>query len=261
LLSPNSEDTGTALMWSYFGGVTPLGKDLDTARLSAENKAQVIRALAARTGLPKPDVHQAIRVWAESSNDKSVTSLAFQQLAAEEFGVELSEWQQKQFKSALDRRMDSTASGVKPVNWGAITFPFERIGAPALTREWPSDAKEKTRKFLRAMYENTQEELERRSIDSVKIYRGVKARKSLAGADVRAGDVVALRSNALESWSIDKGVARSFARRTSGAVLETVVPRERVLGFPRTGWGSTRELEIVILGNVSGDTVRINETP
>ena len=56
-------------------------------------KVNVMRDLAADTGLPESVVAELIKQWSYTSNDDDYRALWLQKMAAEEFGVELSEWQ------------------------------------------------------------------------------------------------------------------------------------------------------------------------
>ena len=78
--------------------------------------------------------------------------------------------------------------------------------------------------------------------------------------NVGSQSVVSVDSNAMESWSIDVEVANEFADSyswegpdTKALVFRSVVPRERILSTPLTGFGCWSEREVVVLGGTSGE--------
>lgn len=88
---------GTAALFGFPGQDKTLeGLDetfLDETRI--EYKVGLCGELEARTGLDEESVAAFVAQWAISSNDTSMQSLAIQAAAAEEFGIELSDYQRE----------------------------------------------------------------------------------------------------------------------------------------------------------------------
>jgi hypothetical protein len=76
------------------------------------------------------------------------------------------------------------------------------------------------RRVVRKMQQETQKELRRKGIKSMKIFRGVKSETVVPGA--------------VESWSTSKEIARSFGTHD---VMVDVVPAKKILHFRGSpGW-------------------------
>ena len=102
------------------------------------------------------------------------------------------------------------------------------------------------RAFVRALYDLTQRWLRGRGVHRVMAWRGELA-SAPAGFSACA---VTLR--ALSSWTTVFDIARAFAYRETapgrpGRLWLAEIPRERVLGLSRTGFGSVWVYELVVL--------------
>jgi hypothetical protein len=179
-------------------------------------------------GLDEGDAYTMIEFWDWTSNDTEPSSLGLQAAAADEFGVELTEWQK-----------------------GKIAKGPEEFNRPGFTGHYEHHRKE-GRKFLRKSYDDTQRKLAEAGVKRVTLYRGYQG-EDVAGADV--GDVHWLKPNALSSWSSDPKIAKHFSDVKSseapgehGVIYKMEVPASRVIGTSFTGLGTQGIEEYVLLG-------------
>ena len=210
-------------------------------------KREVARDLAAASGVTEREAADFVRQWAQSSNGDDMRSLAIQQDAAKEFGVKTSEFTQGRVKARGDQLKKDTE------------YFATRGGIPKDSTIWMKSQSlmesDKQRAVLRAMYNETQAELKARGITEVRLYRGVVLNDIDYKRVESAGFAnVPMDTNAIESWSVSVMTAGVFARgRPTGVVFATVVPAERILATPATGFGCLTEGEIIVLGGIDGD--------
>lgn len=210
-------------------------------------KVMVMQDLAERTGLPEPTVAGLIKQWAHTSNDDDYRALWLQKMAAEEFGVELSEWQAAKIDEMETLRNQYFESGEDlPGNLWTPEFG-NTVGL--LEKERAGRA------FLRAMYDNTQTFLAEHGVEEVVLYRG---------ADYEEPQVKGTRrtavENVMESWSREFNSAAEFAgKELDGAIIRTVVPASRILATPFTGFGCLHEGEFVVLGGAGDGEVMMTD--
>jgi len=261
------------------GGIAPVGKDTTTERAKdfltgalgpnrgnqtwknaswaakGEVKKTICDTLAQRTGIEAENVNHFIKQWAYSSNDNDMRSLAVQQSASDEFGVPMSEYTlgkiemvQNRIKNMVDDQMryeGKDADRAEVLRDILETTPGFQSLLP--------DAQQRV--LLNAMYNNTQNMLASAGFapgDTIRLRRGVGFDHETAGGWKR-GDVVDLAGNALESWSVAKSAAKSFAQTMIadyGVVLEMDVPIEMIMGTARTGFGCMSEGEFVLMGSL-----------
>lgn len=250
-----------------------------TEKERSELKAQVARDLAAASGVTEQEAADFVEQWAHSSNDDDMRSLAIQQDAAKEFGVELSNFTKGKIDAVETE--DPIALGGKPVMPGSpiIVMPDGSTRMPGQYN--PLMESDKQRAILRSMYNETQAELKARGITEVRLYRGVgmehlpdpsltppewdiPSNVELGWSDFE-GRAVPIATNAIESWSIGNDIATNFAQQAShfnpsALVLEAVIPAERILCTPATGFGCLTEGEVIVLGGISGDQAYIKTT-
>jgi hypothetical protein len=147
--------------------------------------------------------------------------------------------------------------------------PYDNSALPGLShavRGWDEKAKsilyspvsrETERKFLRAMYNDTQKQLEKMGVTEVTLFRGtgktsihVKKPAVVFTLPGSIGKAVSYHGNAMESWSASLLTAFGF-----GTVkLGMRVPRQNILCSARTGFGCLTEGEWVVLGNSNPGT-------
>jgi len=256
-------------------------------------KDSIVQELADRTGLPYEDVNEVIKQWAHSANDEDYRSLSLQEAISEEFGVPLSSWQQERSAAMkrtwndpdgraqirelyqIQKEIEGTPfiSSYDPAYAGSrreelVTREFNLRnsaydkGYIAPTKDASNylhvlshreDPRGDTRKILRAMYENTQEELSKAGIKDVVLFRGKEPGwKDTTGQPMYKGMDFKIVSNAASSWTAVPEIAVGF-----GDVITARVPTKRILGTARTGFGCLRELEYVVLGG-GDDTVTLD---
>ena len=128
--------------------------------------------------------------------------------------------------------------------------------------QWKEDAGNTlTRTALRAMYDKTQAELEAAGIKELTVFRGIYLKPididSSGLAEAYDGDkkIKLKDSNTLESWSLSRSIANTFAEPL-GVTLGMTIPASRVVSMPSTGFGCLAEREIVILSK-DGDVAKI----
>jgi len=239
-----------ALWKAYAAGderITILDSGANGPGVSGEWLKAKITDLSDSTGIDPLAIRSALATWEETSNDNNLKALSMQEAVSEEFGVPLSDFQQKKLSEQRELR----------------DFYLEQYGPEAKKRGEdpevylpsnmkPSMTSSEQRAFVRDMYDMTQEALEKAGYkpgDTIRLFRGVGTTE-----DVRAGDVVNVDQNAMSSWSVLRDqAAMRFARdatyrKENGAVLVMDVPIENILSNSRTGFGMFTEGEFVVLG-------------
>ena len=232
-------------------------------------KAKVARDLAAASGVTEQEASDFVQQWAHSSNDNDMRSLAVQQDAAKEFGVELSDFTKEKIRATnaeTERRQKSAQKFVSDLSEEQLSKHYpgktrQQVAKDVAAQTWHKGAplmeSNKQRAVLRSMYNETQAELKSRGITKVRLSRGVKLPRD---EGLKTGDTISLQTNSLESWSISEDVANQFASSgylAMGVTFEAVVPAERILSIPATGFGCLTEGEVVMLGGVDGDIAEV----
>lgn len=225
----------------------------------AKLKGKVAEDLSNASGVTDAEATDFVAQWAHSSNDDDMRSLAVQQDAAKEFGVELSDFTRQKITTVEKAHKENLEL-------------YKQTGDPDLKRFFPGGEplmeSDKQRALLRSMYNETQAELKSRGITEVRLSRGVGF--PLDQTDYwkgQKGKGVEIETNSLESWSISTEVAGVFAgsgaggksKGDVGVVFETVVPADRILSTPFTGFGCLTEGEVIVLGGTSGDMSNVLE--
>lgn len=168
--------------------------------------------------------------WAGTSADDDEWSLAVQRAVQEEFGL------------------DPASINV---------FADRDVYAREEAEKIYADQGPALRAFVRAMYENTQEQLAAENIKEVTVYRGMKApRGGIGGAAQTVMVKDKLELQPASSFSAHFGVAEGFAGQ-GGAIMAARIPAERILGSARTGFGCRGETEFVVLAG-QNDTAWVN---
>lgn len=183
-------------------------------------------------------VARLVNQWAETSNDSSPMSLAMQEIAAKEFGVENH----------------------------ALWMIDNEIGS--LVREYVDEDGPVYSAFLRAQYENTQAFLNERGIEAVTVYRGMQELPAETISQVNAAPNQDMSFRPLTSFSLREEVAKDFAgmyfsdaaNPSNSVIMKTDIPANRILSLPITGIGCLREEEAVILGGDINVDVATMET-
>lgn len=231
-------------------------------------KMMVQENLAQATGLTPPMTADLVNGWAATSNDNDYRAMWMQKMAAEEFGVPLSQWQQDKLNALEGIRADSE----RLFQTAQMSTPFEAMAssrAGATSEILGGRTQEEVgRSFLREQYIATQAFFKEQGVTEVVAYRGQLVKEMDYSLDAPAGvdnpnipeegDLLRGAGNAMESWSIDQSVAEGFAapgRGVVGYVERMVIPVERILSTPFTGYGCLAEGEIVVLGGAGQSEV------
>lgn len=206
-------------------------REIDTARFQSlvdsrqppPANLEVVTAEQWRAWCRSARIADALALWAAGSGGTNPDALALQETAADLFG------------------MTSYA-------------PAPQVDEIDGLRQQVEDALAADRKFyealLIAMYQSTQDRFAAQQVHDVELYRGWR---TPAGVPEWAVDDVTedLPLRPLSSWSSERQLAGGYARGATGTELgyltTTTVPVERILGTPRTGFGSLVAEEFVIL--------------
>lgn len=165
-----------------------------------------------------------IRQWACTSGDENPRSILMQLAAQKEFGLEgTSIWWKKE---ALDKATE--------------LFKAHEVAA---------------RRFLREMYNDTQEHLAKQGLKSVRVVRGYRGDVGIVPSTLaKKMEKVDIELQPMSSFSSDFKEAKSFAVVRPGSEIESSlifveVPANRILSCPITGYGCLDEFEWVVLGS------------
>ena len=192
------------------------GIDIDRRKDATYIKETIADELAERSGLEYDKVDQMVRQWASSSNDNDPEALHMQERASKMFGTDLSDWQKQKIKDLT----------------GTSSFTDAEVD-----------------KFLKAMYDNTQDQFRAAGIDKVKLLRGMDLDDNdlmrLRAAGTKEGSTITMKQNVMESWSLNEQTAGDFGNM----VIETDVPIDRIISNARTGFGCLDEYEFIVLGS------------
>jgi len=187
-----------------------LKDDPDFERFVLERGAEV-QLRGASNDANERTVAGLIHHWAATSGDNDVVAGALQRMADDEVDL-------------------------MPGHWGA--------GIRQDADAWAEGHEAALRKYLRAMYDNTQELLERDGIESLFLWRGM----GMEGLD-EGFSKVQLRMQAMSSFSARQVVAIGFSGSGPQRVLiGTEVPRERIISTYGQGYGCAGEAEYLVLG-------------
>ena len=230
-----TDDEGCAKLLSEYASKY-IGRDAYWRHVSREERGMVkhalITELAEKSGLEYDEVNKMVKQWARSSNDQDMRSLSLQQAASEELGLPLSDWQKGRIEWTLANRSGDNVTSLYP--------------------------REKERRFIRAVYDHTQEVLANAGYgpdDMVRVYRGTsEAKENVVGTPV-FGRTYKYHGNAMESWTI--GAAR--ATPYGPYVFSANVPRRNILACAISGQGSLTEGEFLIAGSMGGEAYLMGE--
>jgi hypothetical protein len=169
-----------------------------------------------------------VGMWAGTSNDSNPQSLAIQDAAEKEFGLQDTKgWPTH----------DTIAFGEKNLvaDHGAV---YQDV--------------------LRSQYNDTQQMLKDQNVASITLYRGQTAFPESTHEQTPSGSYVTHQDTSImrpiSSWSASYDTAAgSFAgaAETGGVIMTAQVPASQILSTPRTGFGCLNEHEFTVLGNVN----------
>ena len=251
-------------------------------RLAGQIKARICDELADATGLDPSDISTVVHQWAETSNDTCYASLHIQKMVAEEFGVEMSEFQKEKFKyvdSVREFYLKELGGDEEALHVFAhgeyigdgknfvMVYKGKGYSLPNAEANDIFDRQKElfphgsilagdrilsdkdTRKLLRAMYDRTQKVLADAGIENLDVHRGFRSGKHPAARLEETKQRCLYAGNACESFSLNLNTAQRFGRH----IISTTVPRKRILATFLTGFGCADEAEVVILGGRGND--------
>ncbi len=239
-------------------------QDWTDFHMSSDQKAEV-------AGITGSLAMHTDSVWNAATHSMAQSQL--QKAAAEEFGADFPEWQQKQLKAFEVERGRRLAAGEeldsKTVTITEMAYDHvERLRASPTMRDkvvhikkpsdlWGEHKSEEAamKSYLRTTYDRTQADLAKAGITEISVYRGMRTKDPIGSV----GDHVELKTQAaLVSWTPSSKTATYFAtlKKTkqkvklppSGTILKMTIPAKRVFSTPWTGLGYASEQEYVVLG-------------
>ena len=271
----DTPETTAARMQEWLDSGFPSGMDPYDGSGFAKN--EIVTKLSEQTGIPYDDVNVFIKQWSESSNDNDMRSLAMQQDAAKMLGIDLPQWQADKLAHVLENQEKWLKMQMERGATREVAEEGMRRLHPDLFPLLDSD---KQQQLLRAMYDNTQARLNEAGVgDTVRLRRGMTVSTDVINEWGRKAGVtlwpsgnyqaeelklqdVEYRGSILESWSANDRTAGNFARMRGndyGVVFEMDIPRERLIGSARTGYGCLGESEFVHLGGYGDEMAKIVE--
>ena len=178
-------------------------------------------------------VRAMVSTWAGSSGDNHTESVAMQRIAQELFGLD-----------------DAYMPGSRDDDHPLYRSEFDAAVEKSLARGTKG-----RRAFLQAMYDSTQEWLRDNDIEAIECYRGMRAYPSTkpmeriypwTDADVDEDGFVHIAQQPMSSWAVaNKRQAAGFGPY----ILSAIIPREKILATPATGYGCLGESEVVVIGD------------
>jgi len=197
-----------------------------------------------------------IRSWAITSNDSGYKSHALQRLAARMFAMDSSKTAGWLYAAGHDQiDIDShILKGNIPADINTVD-KLEQY-ASDLVDEEISRHFDIYSKFIMGMYNSTQDLLKDIGIDGVVVYRGSQDQELIAPdgtpikRNTRVNNLMSARAKQrpMSSWSTSIRTASQFAGGLSPIIMGKIVPAEKVIAMPGTGFGCFEENEVVLLG-------------
>lgn len=167
--------------------------------------------------------------WAATSSDHDPTAIALQEAARQEFGL-------GDAHGYIEARVSSLEDDPNVGGW------WRRM----------ESAIPGARHILRAQYNLTQRLLEGWGVEQAVLFRGLALPDQVTDQWDDVYGVHPVQTNPISSFTHDHATARLFANAkdpdTYPAMIGAVVPRERILSSPFTGFGCLNEHEFTVLG-------------
>jgi len=224
--------------------------------VATELKNNAVDEISKEADIPKEVVNRLVEQWMFSSNDTRIASLLIQKNAAELFGISLSDFQKDKLFEAMGRYKDLLSiKGTSPEllrDWDKLTwdqklehvseFDAGWLNANAYKNTVPVASDEDTKKFLKCVYDRTQESFKKMGVTEVLLARGCDLSQQK-----KVGTDYIWEGNTMESWSSNSKIAGAFGN----AVAYASVPVDRIISSCVTGFGCFSEHEFVVLGDNS----------
>lgn len=195
------------------------GLPSDNANLTLEQRQKLSRSA----------VDNIVRKWAHTSADHDPLAIAVQLASMEEFGLE-----------ATSNTFSEEAKKAAHENY--LSHPEIKSGLKA---------------FLREQYNQTQDWFKAQGITHVPIMRGMgmKNEKALSHIPLNTPTKTKFGLQPISSFSSSADTAKSFTDMSSTGsggpykvIVGAMIPVERILGCPQTGYGCMGEKELIVLG-------------
>jgi len=232
-------------------GIPPRGtNNFPTERDELKAKADLVRGISTRTGIPGLVVNSFIRSWAESAN--SVDATIIRHAVFEEFGIESTEKEAEEFDNLQLRQSNAVRCAIlTDKNLGEFSVPGNSY-PEGMKLEAGMDGPEGdiARKnvhdwshiLVRDVYTQTQKFLKENGVTELTLHRGIgEYRGSLSK---RTNNEVEITDRVLSSWTTELGSAMIFG----DSIVTTTVPASDVFSMARLGPGCLPEAEVLLLG-------------
>ena len=196
-------------------------KNIDTVRIG----------IVERTGVPEDVVDKIMSHWALDVDLPLSQAMKF--AVSEEFGIPR-----------------SNTLGAVPKESVVLPIAAEDAFGSAPEEDDIRKLHDYTHLIVKDIYQQTQKFLAEKGIKEVVVHRGLATRtkrsKNFLHQIQQGGTSATVIGDALSSWSCELGTALVFGN--AGILLTTKVPASEVFSIPKTGIGSLREAEFVLLG-------------
>lgn len=197
-----------------------------------------------------------VRLWAITSNDSSLKSHALQRTAARLFAMDTNKTAGWKHTNGLHQSWidDRIQSGDLPADVNTMD-KLEQYSSDLVDKEMNANFNVYS-KFVMGMYNSTQDLLKDRGIDGVVVYRGSQEQELIApdGTPIKRNTRVLnlmsarAKQRPMSSWATSIRTASNFAGGLAPIIMGKIVPAEKVIAMPGTGFGCFEENEIVLLG-------------
>ena len=195
------------------------GMSIGTVLLGDKNNEDLMKLIRYRV------TSNLVKNWAKTANGDNPVSLAIQDAAFKEFGID------------------------RPAQWRVSDELKDQIS------EITDNHGNLFRRFLRAQYELTQEYFQKKGISKITLFRGVKDFTAhdmdKATFPTETGFTASIRLRPLSSWTTSVGIANGFRNIDNGKMFRKEYDAKDILGFPGTGIGCLQEEEFVVLGGIT----------
>lgn len=228
----------------YYQWYTSMSYGIDGPAAMTLNKGMWVKSSASDGAAFIYDYSsQMVQQWAVTSGDAHILSVGLQRAAMEEFSL-----QATTTLAHFEGRMHRGGFGVSEGDLLSASEAFYDTNGIAL------------RRFLRHMYDETQEELAIAGIKTVRAIRGVDSTPRALAAELQQTGAAFERGMHVEgpvdlqpmsSFAVDTTTAKKFG----GMLIYVDVPASWIVGTCRTGFGCLNEFEWVILGGPMRATV------
>jgi len=230
--------------------------------LAYDNKKQVQELLSEKlTGIPGIDnkedagiyVKHRIDQWASSSGDTDAQSIGMQIAAKEHF--KLNEASLDHLGDNLDKQSLESTDYDRSNTFRDAKFNIE--DPRPLSDGKTYKLKDVHSAFLQTQYDATQKYFKDNNIKELVLYRGVEHHDAgkLREEEIQLQPISSFSVSPLQAMGFAKISGNFKPASNAGTVYASVVPVEKILSHPRTGFGCTGEKEVTVLGGKIRSTI------